>query len=380
MPHEHILLADAFLAKWSEDPDSRAVRRVVKGPMTLASGARTSKGRGEERAGAPMTTTAVATEVIARAVELACRAPSLHNSQPWRWVATPVGVDLFTDPHRVVRSTDSSGREAIISCGAVLDHFRTAMAAAGWRTHIEEFPNPNRLEHLASVYFTPLEYVTQAWRDRADAISRRRTDRLPFGPPTDWQSFETTLRSAFGSDLVAIEVLADSARPLLLDASRLTESLRRDDDSYHRELQWWTAPFRQSEGVPSGALVSRSEADRVGVDRAFPPSGTSDRRAATAQDQAKILVLSTPEYTRSDAFHTGQVLSKVLLECTIAGLATCPLTHITELEASRDIIRDLMVTKAMPQVLIRVGTAPDVDDVPPPTPRRSLSEVLEFHR
>jgi hypothetical protein len=197
-----------------------------------------------------MTTTAVATDVIARAVELACRAPSLHNSQPWRWVATPAAVDLFTDLHRVVRSTDSSGREAIISCGAVLDHFRTATAAHGWRTQIEEFPNPNRLEHLASIYFTPLEYVTQSSRDRADAISRRRSDRLPFGPPRDWQSFETTLRIAFGSDLVAVEVLADSARLLLLEASRLTESLRRDDDYYHRELHWWTAPFRISEGYP----------------------------------------------------------------------------------------------------------------------------------
>lgn len=325
-----------------------------------------------------MTTTAVASEVIAGAVDLARRAPSLHNSQPWRWVVTPAAVDLFTDPHRVVRSSDGSGREAIISCGAVLDHFRTAMAVAGSRTHIEEFPNPNRLEHLASVYFTPMEYVTQAWCDRADAISRRRSDRLPFGPPRDWQSFETMLRIAFGSDLVTIEALADSARPLLLDASRLSELLRRDDEFYHRELQWWTASSRRSEGIPADDLVSRSEADRVGVDRWFPFSGLSDRRAATGQDQAKILVLSTPEDTHADAFHAGQVLSKVLLECTIAGLATCPLTHITELDASRDIIRDLTVTKAMPQVLIRVGSAPEVEDTAPPTPRRALSEILEF--
>lgn len=325
-----------------------------------------------------MTTTAVASEVIAQGVELACRAPSLHNSQPWRWVATSAAVDLHTDLDRVVRSTDRSGREAIISCGAVLDHFRTAMAVAGSTTHIEEFPNPNRLEHLAAVYLTPLDYVTQAWRDRAQAMARRRSDRLPFGPPQDWRSFETTLRLAFGSDLVAVEVLADNARPLLLEASRLTESLRRDDDFYHRELEWWTAPFRQSEGIPPSELVSRSEADRVGVDRSFPASDITDRRAGIVEDQARILVLSTPEDTRADAFHAGQVLSKVLLECTIAGLATCPLTHITELDASRDIIRDLTAAKAMPQVLIRVGTAPDIEDNPAPTPRRPLSEVLEF--
>jgi len=327
-----------------------------------------------------MTKTTVASEVIARAVEVACRAPSLHNSQPWRWVATSTAVDLFADPQRVLRSTDSSGREALISCGAVLDHFRTAMAATGWNTNVDEFPNPNRLEHLASIDFTPLDYVTQAWRDRADAILRRRSDRLPLAAPENWEPFEAVLRGWFDSDLAAIDVLADDARPQLAEASRLTAALRRYDDYYHHELQWWTAPFRQSEGIPPSELVSRSEADRVGVGRGFPVIDDGDRRAAIAQDQAKILVLSTPEDTRADAFHSGQVLSGVLLECTMAGLATCPLTHITELRASRDIIRDLIGRKAMPQVLIRVGLAPDVEDVPPPTPRRPLSEVLEMHR
>lgn len=327
-----------------------------------------------------MTKTAVATEVIARGVELACRAPSLHNSQPWRWVATSTAVELFADPERVVRSTDSSGREALISCGAVLDHFRTAMAATGWNTNVDEFPNPNKFEHLASIDFSPLDYVTQAWRDRADAILRRRSDRLPFGAPDNWESFEALLRSWFDSDLATLDVLADDARPQLAEASQLTESLRRYDDSYHHELQWWTAPFRMSEGIPPSELVSQSEADRVGVNREFPVSGHGDRRAGIGQDQAKIMVLSTPEDTRADAFHSGQVLSGVLLECTMAGLATCPLTHITEMEASRDIIRELLGRNTMPQALIRVGTTPDVENVPPPTPRRPLSEVLEIRR
>lgn len=65
-----------------------------------------------------MTKSPVDITVITKAVELACRAPSLHNSQPWRWVASHTTVDLFADPHRVVRSHDSSGREALISCGA----------------------------------------------------------------------------------------------------------------------------------------------------------------------------------------------------------------------------------------------------------------------
>jgi len=327
-----------------------------------------------------MTTTTVNIEVITKAVELACRAPSIHNSQPWRWVASSTVVDLFADPNRIVRSHDSSGREAIMSCGAALDHFRVAMAAAGWSTNIDQFPNPNKLDHLASIDFTPLDYVTEAWQEGADAILHRRTDRLPFRAPTNWDSFEPVLRSSFHSDQVTLDVLADDVRPRLAEASRLTDSLRRYDNSYYHELQWWTTPFREDEGVPESARISRSERERVDVGRSFPVSGYGDRRAAIRQDEAKVLVLSTPEDSRQDALNCGQVLSTVLLDCTMAGLATCTLTHITELEASRDIIRDLIGGAAFPQALIRVGIAPSNEETPAPTPRRNLSEVLAILR
>ena len=83
-------------------------------------------------------------DVIRQAVGLACRAPSLHNSQPWRWVADGPVLQLFADPARIGRSTDSTGREVIISCGAVLDHLRVAMAAAGWQANVDRFPNPEQ--------------------------------------------------------------------------------------------------------------------------------------------------------------------------------------------------------------------------------------------
>src|SRR5690242_2302528 len=96
-----------------------------------------------------MPDTMVDTQVISDAVQLACRAPSLHNSQPWRWVASRDGLELHLDPNRRVRSADRSGREAVISCGAMLDHLRVAMAAAGWSATVERMPNPNNRDHLA---------------------------------------------------------------------------------------------------------------------------------------------------------------------------------------------------------------------------------------
>ena len=65
-----------------------------------------------------MPATMVDTEVIRDAVRLACRAPSLHNSQPWRWVAEGDAVQLFVDPGPRRPRHRRSGREALIGCGA----------------------------------------------------------------------------------------------------------------------------------------------------------------------------------------------------------------------------------------------------------------------
>lgn len=328
-----------------------------------------------------MTQTMVETKVLQEAVELACHAPSLHNSQPWRWVASGSTVDLYADPRRMVASADKSGREAVISCGVVLDHFREVMASIGWDTMIDQFPNPSDRDHLASIHFAPVEGVTDAQRDRAAAIPRRRTDRRSFRAPANWESFEPVLRSTFQDHLAVLDVLADDLRPRLVRASRLVEALRRYDDDYHRELHWWTAPAREIEGIPERALPDEVRGGcGVDVNRRFP-AGAHTQDSSRPPDQAKILVLSTLGDTRSDALDCGQALSAVLLECTMAGLATCTVTHITELAPGREILRSLINKRALvPQVLIRVGTAPVGEDAPDPTPRRPLRDVLELHQ
>jgi hypothetical protein len=325
-----------------------------------------------------METTMVDAEVLKDAVQLACRAPSLHNSQPWRWTADSEGLHLYVDRARKLYSADKSGREALISCGAVLDHARVAMAAAGFTAHVERFPNPNNLDHLASIDFSPMSLVTDGHRRRADAILRRRTDRLPFARPRNWGLLEPLLRRAFDAEAAYLDVIADELRPQLAEASQLTESLRLYDSSYHSELEWWTGHFETIDGIPATSLVSAAESDRVEVGRAFPVSRHSERRAGIPEDDSTVLVVSTDGDTRDDAFRAGEVLSAVLLECTLAGLATCTLTHLIELSSSRRIVGILTGREAMPQLLIRVGEAPVIDEMPAMTPRRPLHEILDF--
>lgn len=315
--------------------------------------------------------------VIAAAVHLASRAPSFHNSQPWRFVGEGAGVlHLFLDRDRLVE-TDSSGRQALISCGAVLDHLRVAMAAAGWTTTVDYYPDPDDSAHLASIVFEPMPLVTDGHRRRAEAILARRTDRLPFVAPERWGDLETMLLRAVDADLATLDVLPPEARGPLAEASGLTEALRLYDSPYHAELAWWTGQFATHDGIPHSALVSAAEGDRVDIGRTFPVTHHGERRTDVAEDQSQVLVLSALGDTRRDVLLCGEALSAVLLEATMAGLSTCPLTHLTEIETTRDMVGTL-IGRAQPQVLVRVGLAPALEFVPPPTPRRPLSDVLHW--
>lgn len=325
-----------------------------------------------------MADTIVDSDLIKHAVALAARAPSLHNSQPWNWVAVGPELQLHLDRSRIVRHTDSSARQALISCGAELDHLVTAMAAAGRESLVEYFPNPNDREHLVTIGFRRSEYIPEAVTARANAILRRRTDRLPFLPPGEWDTIEPALHALVDCDSARVDALPAEAHPELAEASRLTDRMRRYDSEYQAELDWWTSPFDLNEGIPPSALNSVAEADRVDLNRTFPASAHAERRQSVGSDQARVVVVSTPDSTQRDALEAGAALSKVLLECTAFGLATCPVSHLTETEGARKIVAGLVGDPGIPQVLVRVGMAPELERVPSPTPRREVSDLLRF--
>lgn len=326
-----------------------------------------------------MPATTVRTEIIKDAVSLACRAPSLHNSQPWRWVACAGALQLFLDPARVM-NYDRSRREALIGCGAALHHLEVAMAVGGWRTHVDRFPTPDDPNHLANLGFSPMDHVTERDRRRADAILRRRSDRLPFSAPTNWEPFEPLLRNLIDTDAVRLDALPDDLRPQLVEASQISASLRLYDSAYNAEVDWWTGGFRPSEGIPDSSLVSAAEGDRVEVGRLFPVTRHGERRPEIPEDDAKLLLLSTDSDEPADALACGEALSAALLECTMAGFATCTLTHITELRTTRELVTALMGYDSVPQVLIRVGVTPALESVPPASPRRPVDDVFRVQR
>jgi nitroreductase len=307
----------------------------------------------------------------------AARAPSLHNSQPWRWGVADNALDLYIDSDRLLPSTDAFGRQMVISCGAALNHAEVAFNALGWPTNVTRLPSAVVRSHLATLAFTEQRRPTNADIRLAYAIETRRTDRLPFAEPANWATTEPVLQFLAEKYGVDFEVLGPECAPDLARASTITTSLRRYDTKYQNELHWWSPDSEQAEGVPQQARVSEAELARVPAGRAFPTTPHDPRRADIATDRATVVVLATESDDEANWLRTGEALSAILLEATLQGLATCSLTHVTELPQGRAIVRELLTSKGFPQALVRIGTVafPESHEQ---TPRRSIAETVTF--
>lgn len=316
--------------------------------------------------------------VVRQAVELACRAPSLHNSQPWLWEFHDGKLYLFADESRILDRTDPSGRQLVISCGAALHHVRVALASASWAPRVHRLPDPERPQLLAVLEFDREHSVHPREATLALAISQRHADRRPFMEPTSLGGTLAALEAAAREEHAYLVILDSDAHADMAKASALSTSIRKYDAAYKAELAWWTGHIAAEQGVPGAALLPADDATKDEIGRQFHSAHGNLKPNHVGPDQATLGVLSTADNTRLDWLRSGEALSAVLLEATAAHLATCPLTHLTELDGSRDIVRAASAragrTETIPQVVIRFG----LREVPraPDTGRRAIDEVF----
>src|SRR4029453_4539394 len=68
---------------------------------------------------------------LRHAAEAAIRAPSLHNSQPWRFRLRDGGIEILADASRQLTVADSGGWAGRIACGGAVFNPRLPLAVSG---------------------------------------------------------------------------------------------------------------------------------------------------------------------------------------------------------------------------------------------------------
>lgn len=316
------------------------------------------------------------TTTLRRAAVKATLAPSVHNTQPWRFVISNGHLDVFADPTRQLRVLDPSGRQLIISCGCALFNARVTVAGAGYEDDVQRLPDPTQPTLLARIHvgahrdepgpLTPLESVIEARQTNrrqfaSDAVSDEVVDEL------------IAAAAAEGGRLIPI--ITDEHRYAVAHLSQEADREQYANPAYRAELRAWTTDDPQRrDGVPAMAVP---RVDGLALDdiplRDFDTRGTawlpSETRSSLNQC---LLLLGTDSDEALGWVHAGEALERVLLEVTRHGLVASPLTQMIENSHIREQLRTALGLTMHPHVLLRVGRAPFT----PATRRRRLVEVV----
>lgn len=315
-------------------------------------------------------------ETIQTAMLLAARAPSVHNSQPWRWRVGASTLDLFANPSLQLRNIDPDGRDLMLSCGSALQHCVVALAALGWQAKVHRLPDPADSAHLATIELYPRE-PEQVDVALAAAIPRRRTDRRHY---SDWPVAPADIglmvaRAArFGVMLRQIDAL-DKLNGVVAQA--VFEHATNYD--YLSELTSWSGRHGSVAGVPAHNTPPSDASAPIPARLFANPQLAQPPNISPADDRAVMLALGTETDDRLARLRAGEATSVVLLTATSLGLASCPVTEPLEVAETREQVRsDVFGTSGYPQMLLRVGWAPINADPLPPTPRRALRDIVEW--
>ncbi|MFC4108573.1 Acg family FMN-binding oxidoreductase [Micromonospora zhanjiangensis] len=316
-------------------------------------------------------------QILAEAARRALRAPSVFNTQPWRWRIGPDGLELHADRDRQLAATDPDGRLLVVSCGAALHHARVALAAEGYRAEVTRFPEPGQPDLLARIRVTGRGEPTDDDVRLGAAIDRRRTDRRGFGDPPVPAAAVDRLRAAAERNGGYLHVVRKDQLPMLAVATAHAAACELADPAYRAELARWTnRPPTSGDGVPASTAVRQAPRRvpvrdyAVGTEPGLEVGAGRDRGATYG-----VLFGATDE--PAGWLRGGEALSAVLLTAVVAGLAAAPISDPIEVDWPRRLMRDLLAGLGEPYLVVRVGVPTGQDD-PPPVPRRDADQVIEF--
>lgn len=307
-------------------------------------------------------------EALLRAAVLA---PSVHNTQPWRFRFVGRTVQVYRVRERELPAEDPSRRMLFLSLGAAILNLRVAAAARGMGSEVRYLVD-QRLPDLVAVVELG-DSPGEPLAGLAPYLVKRRTNREPFTDERLAAQVRVELDLCARVEGAVLQWVEKPSRRWWLRMAT-NDAVAADDEDVARtaERRRWVGGDRGSDGVPSSALGSRVAGGNPVVRDLAATVADAVRPVAEFEQEPQLAVLATRYDGPIEWLRAGQALEHVLLEATARGLSTSLLNQAIEHEELRVQINDPLSPWQRPQAVIRFGYGPTV----PPTPRRTVEDVL----
>jgi hypothetical protein len=311
-------------------------------------------------------------EAVLRAASLA---PSVHNTQPWRFRVLPDRIELHPDLDRKLPATDPEERELRLSCGASLFNLRMALQGFGVRPLVTLLPGHTAPGALATVRRGGQITPDDETRALLKAVPVRRTNRWPFFESgVDARQRHALVRAAEleRSWLHIVSSREEVAR--MKNFVQKAHRIQQEDPRVLAELEAFTGHRPDAtDGVPPASAGFRPEAQDEWMFRDFHPGQNHERLSGKDYESNPMVAVVCSFYDgQLGEVQAGQAMQRVLLTATSLGLSASFMSQPVEVRSVREELRRALGGMLVPQTVLRIGFSTPV----PATPRRPVAELL----
>jgi nitroreductase len=318
----------------------------------------------------------LATHALTEAAAAAGYAPSIHNTQPWRWRLTGNTLDLRLASTRILPVTDPDERLATVSCGVALHHARVALSAQGWDATVIRMPDNTDPELLARLRLNGRTPVDPAAVLHLRTIPLRHTDRRPrAGAPVDPDGLAAITAAVEVQDTYLHTLRPDQVLELAA-ATEHAQGREAADPAWQAELAYWAGPGRPvGTGIPDAAIPDHATQTTV-PSRDFGHHG--DLPVGAGHDKMAVFVLLYGDADEPLAWlRAGEALSAGWLTATEHGISVVPHSAPIEMIATRQAMRAMIASIGHPYLVLRLGGIGSVDAGPPLTSRLPTGQIID---
>ncbi|MFD0579628.1 hypothetical protein [Dactylosporangium darangshiense] len=219
------------------------------------------------------------TDALAAAADAARLAPSVHNTQPWRWVVRGDTLELYAVPQRQLQEQDPDGRLMILSCGAALHHALVGLAAEGWEHRVERPAG----EPLAVVHAERHAPADPHAMQRMQLLRVRHTDRRVVSDEPVPPDVRDALAEAARHGGARLHVLnRDQVLQLAVMIEHSGEAQRHDERMRAETDEWVGGDRPEGTGLPDAVIPAELPLTTVAERTSASPAPSRPAPGTTA--------------------------------------------------------------------------------------------------